>query len=112
MSLITHHTDSLLVREILGPAIKSLRRNPDLTCEVYVTQGITLNEPGTISAQISPNAFEVPPTSGLPSRRERAGCHRDDMVKRQSQRPLALGVSLSGFRCDTTRGARTMLNKA
>ena len=70
-SLITNHTDSLLAREILGPAIRSLRRNPDLTCEVCVTQGITLNEPGTISAQISPNAFEVPSASGLPSRRER-----------------------------------------
>lgn len=84
LSLITHHTDSLLVCEILGPAIKSLRHNPDLTCEVFVTQGNTLNEPGTISAQISPNAFKVPPASGLPSRRERAGCHRDDMVQRQS----------------------------
>ena len=85
MSLITNHTDSLLACEILGPAIRSLRRNPDLTCEVCVTQGITLNEPGTISAQISPNAFEVPSASaqispnafkvpsasGLPSRRER-----------------------------------------
>ena len=59
LSLITHHTDSLLVREILGPAIKSIRRNPDLTCEVFVAQGNTLNEPGTISAHISPNAFEV-----------------------------------------------------
>lgn len=82
LSLITHHTDSLLAHEILGPAIKSLRCNPDLTCEVCVTQGITLNEPGTISAQISPNAFEVPSFSGLPSRRERPGCLRDDMVQR------------------------------